>query len=616
MNSIAILILLIVILVAVLQVILLRRKTAIDFTPLQSELQTIEKSQERIERSVRDEIARNREETGNAIRQTREELSNALKEFNDSIVKSMGEMAKLQKDELTVFSGRLETLTKTNEQKLDTMRETIERRLANIQEDSGKKIDQMRSEFTVASQASREEVTRSLKEFGEILVKTLGDMGGNQRSQLAVVIEQIEKLTEATGTKLEGQKTAIDVRLKEIQVEGTASAKQTREEIGNSLKTFNDSMLKGMTGMSEVQRNQMESFSVQIVKLSETNQQKLDGLKTAVEQKLAAIQEDNAKQLDKMRMTVDEKLQSTLEKRLGESFKQVGERLEQVYKGLGEMQLLATGVGDLKKVLTNVKSRGTWGEVQLGALLEQVLAPDQYAKNVATKDGGERVEFAVKLPGPGNDKDEVLWLPIDAKYPMEDYQRLVEAQEKADATLADEAGKQLENKIKQDAANIRNKYLNPPRTTDFAILFLPTEGLFAEVLRRPGLADYLQREHRVLIAGPTTLWSILNSLQMGFKTLAIQKRSSEVWNLLGAIKTEWTKYGDVLSKVQKKLNEASNTIDEAQKRTRVIGKKLKTVQELPISDAQSVLMMEGVSPDADNDTDDAGDAESLTRVSI
>lgn len=374
------------------------------------------------------------------------------------------------------------------------------------------------------------------------------------------------------------------------------------------LKAFNDSVLKGMTGMSEVQQKQMEAFSGQIVKLSETSQQKLESLKAGVEQKLTAIQEDNANQLEKMRMTVDEKLQSTLEKRLGESFKQVGERLEQVYKGLGEMQLLATGVGDLKKVLTNVKSRGTWGEVQLGALLEQVLAPDQYSKNVATKDGGERVEFAIKLPGSGNDKDDVVWLPIDAKYPLEDYQRLVEAQEKADAELAEVATKQLENKIKQDAANIRNKYLNPPRTTDFAILFLPTEGLFAEVLRRPGLPDYLQREHRVLIAGPTTLWSILNSLQMGFRTLAIQQRSSEVWNLLAAIKTEWTKYGDVLAKVQKKLNEASNTIDDAQKRTRVIGKKLKTVQELPVSDAQAVLMMESVSPSADNDNDDTDDA--------
>ncbi len=543
MNSaLLILVSILVVVVAVIQLILLRRKNTIDLTPLEAAIQTIEKTYEKTERTVRDEIARNREETANAIRQSREELSSALKDFNDSIVRSMSEMAKLQKDDLTAFSGRLETLTQSTGQKLETMRESTDRRLASIQED--------------------------------------------------------------TGAKLESQKTAVSDRLKEIQAEGAANAKQMREEIGVSLKAFNDSVLKGMTGMSDVQQKQMEAFSGQIYKLSETNQQKLDGLKIAVEQKLAAIQEDNAKQLDKMRLTVDEKLQSTLEKRLGESFKQVGEQLEQVYKGLGEMQTLANGVGDLKKVLSNVKSRGTWGEVQLGAMLEQVLAPDQFSRNVATKDGGERVEFAVKLPGRSDDCDEVVWLPIDAKYPMEDYQRLVEAQEKADAVLAEAASKQLESRIKQDAANIRNKYLNPPRTTDFAILFLPDEGLFAEVLRRTGLADFLQREQRVVIAGPTTLWSILNSLQMGFRTLAIQKRSSEVWNLLAAVKTEWTKYGDVLAKVQKKLNEASNTIDDAQKRTRAIGRKLKTVQELPASDAQAVLMMESASENFDSESDE------------
>ncbi len=547
MNSILLIVVLaLVVLIAVVQFILLRRKTIVDFAPIQSTLLAIEKSYEHGERSAREEISRNREETANAIRQNREELASALKDFNDSIVKSMGEMAKLQKDDLTVFSGRLEKLTQMTEQKLDATRASTDQRLAAIQED--------------------------------------------------------------TGVKLESQKTAIADRLREIQIEGASSGKQMREEIGTSLKAFNDSVLKGMTEMSSVQQKQMDSFSAQIVKLSEINQQKLDGLKAAVEQKLSAIQEDNAKQLDKMRLTVDEKLQSTLEKRLGESFKQVGEQLEQVYKGLGEMQALANGVGDLKKVLSNVKSRGTWGEVQLGAMLEQVLAPDQFSRNVATKDGGERVEFAVKLPGRSDEIDEVVWLPIDAKYPMEDYQRLVEAQEKAEVELAEAASKQLENRIKQDAANIRNKYLNPPKTTDFAILFLPDEGLFAEVLRRTGLADHLQREHRVVIAGPTTLWSILNSLQMGFKTLTIQKRSSEVWNLLAAVKTEWTKYGDVLAKVQKKLNEASNTIDDAQKRTRAIGRKLKTVAELPACDAQAVLMMESASANMDNESDDLSES--------
>ena len=357
--------------------------------------------------------------------------------------------------------------------------------------------------------------------------------------------------------------------------EETARAlQQSREELTGALKGVGDT-LYGQVGL-----------------LTQTTDKKLDMLREAVEQRLQAIQADNAKQLDQMRATVDEKLQGTLEKRLGESFKQVSERLEQVSKGLGEMQSLAAGVGDLKKVLTNVKTRGTWGEVQLGAMLEQVLTPDQYAANVAVKEGGERVEFAIKLPGRGEDGEEVVWLPVDAKFPVEDYQRLMDAQEKADAEAAESAAKQLEVRIRQCAGDICSKYLNPPKTTDFGILFLPTEGLFAEVIHRTGLVEFVQRECRVVIAGPTTLWALLNSLQMGFRTLAIQKRSSEVWNLLSAVKTEWTKYGDVLTKVQKKIHEASETIEQAQTRTRAIGRKLKDVQELPVAEAKAALMME------------------------
>jgi DNA recombination protein RmuC len=268
-----------------------------------------------------------------------------------------------------------------------------------------------------------------------------------------------------------------------------------------------------------------------------------------------------------------------------------------VHKGLGEMQTLATGVGDLKKVLTNVKTRGTWGEVQLGALLEQVLNPEQFGVNVATRDGGERVEFAIKLPGAGTDKEDIVWLPIDAKFPIEDYQRLIEAQEAGDAAGVDAAGKQLEGRVKACAGDICRKYLNPPKTTDFAILFLPIEGLFAEVIRRTGLAEFIQRESRVVIAGPTTLWSILSSLQMGFRTLAIQKRSSEVWNLLAAVKTEWTKYGDVLESVQKKLEQASKTIDQAKTRSRSVGRKLRDVQDLPVAEAAVLLSLDVLDED-------------------
>jgi DNA recombination protein RmuC len=367
------------------------------------------------------------------------------------------------------------------------------------------------------------------------------------------------------------------------------AAREQRQELGETFKIFGDSVVQRMMDAASIQKGQLDAVSSTIEKLADTNEKKLEAVRVTVESKLRSMQEDNARQLDQMRQTVDEKLQGTLEKRLGESFKQVSERLEQVHKGLGEMQALATGVGDLKKVLTNVKTRGTWGEVQLGALLEQVLNPDQYAVNVATKDRGERVEFAIKLPGQGTDGNETVWLPIDAKFPVEDYQRLLEAQERADSEGAEAAGKQLENRVKSCARDISAKYLAPPKTTDFGILFLPIEGLFAEVIRRTGLTETIQRECRVVIAGPTTLWSILNSLQMGFRTLAIQKRSSEVWNLLAAVKTEWTKYGEVLDAVQTKLHQASETIEKARVRSRAVGKKLRDVQELPAGEVAAIL---------------------------
>jgi DNA recombination protein RmuC len=289
-----------------------------------------------------------------------------------------------------------------------------------------------------------------------------------------------------------------------------------------------------------------------------------------------------------MRQTVDEKLQSTLESRLGESFRQVSERLEQVYKGLGEMHVLATGVGDLRRVLANVKTRGTWGEVQLATLLEQVLAPDQYAANVPTSEtGDERVEFAVRLPGRSDER--AMWLPIDSKFPLEDYQALLEASDRSDIAAIDEAGRRLETRVKVSARDVSAKYLNPPHTTDFAIMFLPNEGLYAEVLRRPGLADGLQRDHRIVIAGPTTLWGILTSFQMGFRTLAIERRSSEVWALLGAVKTEFAKFATVLDGIQKNLHRAATKIDEARRGTRTIQRKLSDVQELPSIEATALL---------------------------
>jgi DNA recombination protein RmuC len=359
-----------------------------------------------------------------------------------------------------------------------------------------------------------------------------------------------------------------DLALIRQEIGGTS--RQSREELTGHLQKMNQSLI------------------VTLGELTKMNEQKLERVRGVIEQRLAFLQEDNNKKLEQMRETVDEKLHATLEKRLGESFQQVSERLEQVHKGLGEMQSLASGVGDLKRVLTNVKTRGTMGEIQLGNLLEQLLSYEQYEANAAVRRGSaERVEFAVKLPAKDEEKG-TIYLPIDSKFPLEDYQRLLDAQEAGDAELAGEAAKQLENRIKLEARSIRGKYIHPPATTDFAILFLPFEGLFAEVLRRPGLWDTLQRD-RVIITGPTTLAAFLNSLQMGFRTLAIQKRSSEVWQLLGAVKTEFGKFGDILDKTKKKLQEATNTMDDAATRSRAIERRLRDVQELPAADTGTLL---------------------------
>ncbi len=474
--------------------------------------------------------------------------------------------------------------------RLDAFEKAQERTERAVREE----VAQSRDELGKAAREQRQELTEAFKIFGESVVQRMMEVAGTQKGQLDAFSSQLASFAMASGERLDG-----------VRAESATGAKQLREEVVSTLKGITEATTKTMGELANVQKAQLETMSSAIGKLSDSNEKKLEAVRVTVESKLQSMQIDNAKQLDQMRQTVDEKLQGTLEKRLGESFKQVSERLEQVHKGLGEMQTLATGVGDLKKVLTNVKTRGTWGEVQLGALLEQVLNPDQFATNVATKEGGERVEFAIKLPGQGADKDETVWLPIDAKFPVEDYQRLVEAQERADVEGAEVAGKQLENRVKNCAGDICQKYLNPPKTTDFGILFLPIEGLFAEVIRRTGLTEAIQRECRVVIAGPTTLWSILSSLQMGFRTLAIQKRSSEVWNLLAAVKTEWTKYGDILDAVQKKLHQASETIEKAKARSRAVGRKLKDVQELPVGEATGLLppnVMEEDPEAAEDDT--------------
>jgi DNA recombination protein RmuC len=373
------------------------------------------------------------------------------------------------------------------------------------------------------------------------------------------------------------QQRLIERLEREVRADIAESGRLGRDEQSLVLKRFGDTL------------NQQLSL------LSESNDRRFAEVRATLEQKLKDIEANNAKKLEEMRQTVDEKLHATLEHRLGESFKLVSDRLELVHRGLGEMQTLAAGVGDLKRVLTNVKTRGTWGEVQLEALLDQVLTADQYAKNVATVPmRTERVEFAIRLPGrsvssAGSGDDVPVWLPIDAKFPREDYERLILAQERADPVAVEEASRALDGRIRLEAKTIAEKYVSPPHTTDFGILYLPTEGLYAEVLRRPGLTDSLQRDYRITIAGPTTLTALLNSLQMGFRTLAIEKRSSEVWQVLGAVKTEFSKFGDVLAKTKAQLLTVTRTIEAAEVRTRTMSRKLRDVEALPGDQAVGLL---------------------------
>ena len=391
---------------------------------------------------------------------------------------------------------------------------------------------------------------------------------------------------------------------RELRREIGENSRGTRQETAQAFATFQQSLVQQGAEATRTQNAQLDAFSLQLASLqktladtlntqlqglSESNARRLAEVRTTMETQLAQLQQSNTAKLDEMRKTVDEKLQSTLEARLGESFKQVADRLEQVHKGLGEMQTLAVGVGSLQRVLTNVKTRGVFGEVQLEALLEQVLTPEQYAKQIETKPrSGQRVDFAIRFPGRGDDGAPV-WLPIDAKFPRDDYERLIDAHERADAPAAELAAKALEARIRLEARSIAENYLAAPHTTDFAILFLPVESLYAEVLRRPGLMDAIQRQHRVTLAGPTTLLAMLNSLHMGFRTLALEQQASEVWKVLGAVKTEFERYGEWVARIKEQVAKASDTLDKADTRAKQMRLALRKVEALPEAEAQVLL---------------------------
>ncbi len=416
-----------------------------------------------------------------------------------------------------------------------------------------------------------------------------------RKMNTTIVLEQVLQIEKRLLTieKVQDQMQAnLGNELSTLRNEAALNARSAREEANASFMSFQHSVLSRMTEIAGMQKDQLEIFSRQLGTLTQNNETRMEGMRQTLEDKLKSIQDDNNQKLEQMRATVDEKLHATLEQRLGESFKLVSDRLEMVHKGLGEMQTLATGVGDLKKVLTNVKTRGIWGEIQLANILEEILTADQFCVNIATRPGSnERVDFAIRLPGKQTG-EECVWLPIDAKFPQEDYLRLVDASESGNQILAEEAARQLENRIKLEAKSIRDKYINPPHTTDFGIMFLPTESLYAEVVKRPDLLELLQREYRIIVTGPSTMAALLNSLSIGFRTLAIEKRSSEVWILLGAVKTEFAKFGEVLDKTRKKLDEASNSLETASRKSRTIVRKLKQVEEIPASDSLGILGLE------------------------
>jgi DNA recombination protein RmuC len=383
--------------------------------------------------------------------------------------------------------------------------------------------------------------------------------------------------------------------LANARAEQATAARNAREELGGALSRQAQATQQQLTGMAGAQNEQLKHFGERLAELTKSNDARLEAVRAIVEQKLDALRVDNAQKLEQMRATVDEKLQTTLDQRLGASFKHVSDRLEQVHKGLGEMQTLAVGVGDLKRVLTNVKTRGTWGEVQLAALLAEVLTPQQFGTNVETVPGtGKRVEFAIRLPGRGDD-GKPCWLPVDAKFPLDDWQRLQDALERADASAAELARKSLADFLRLQAKTIHDSYVAPPHTTDFAILFVPTEGLYAEMMSRPGFAEALQRDYRVTLTGPTNFMALLNSLQMGFRTLVIEQRSSEVWKVLGAVKSEFGKFGAVLAKTKERIDKAGEELEKAGVRSRAIARELRSVEALPAPEAGRLI---GVTLDA------------------
>jgi DNA recombination protein RmuC len=579
--------------IAVLQVVLLLRKPRVDLPPeWLAQLQRLEQSGQATLMAVakNDGALDGMTQQLQSFAQTTNHNLESVRQMVDAkLAQVVGESRAGRSELLAAFSA----FESKQEQRLSAVEAALGQRFAALQVSTVASLEASRKALDDKLALAQGDALAGRKEVSDVLTTF--------RAELTVAVAKLASETQQSRSALADSATLMETHIQQRFDALTAATRQTLDSLKGDLTGQLGAMSSAMSGALKDQlegnghqiRNQFtvlqDAVSQQLGGLVQGSHQNAEQLRAALNERLAAIQADNTAKLEEMRRTVDEKLHATLEQRLGESFKHVSDRLEQVHKGLGEMQTLAQGVGDLKHLLSNVKTRGIFGEAQLANLLEQVFVPDQYAAQVATRPGSKNVvDFAVKLPG-NSEHGEPLWLPIDAKFPNEDYERLLDAQGRADTVGADAAGKALELRIRLEAKSISEKYVEPPHTTDFAILFLPTEGLYAEVLRRPGLMEALRREYRVTLAGPTTLLAMLSSLQMGFRTLALQKRSSEVWQVLGAVKTEFSKFGAVLSKVKSQTETVLKTLDSAEVRSRAMGRALKKVEAMPESQVQALI---------------------------
>ena len=600
-------------------------------------------TEEAVSRLLRDEADRIRLAADEQARGLRQELSENVRGFQDTTIKILGELSDALGAQIMTLCGRLDSGIKTIDERATATGKKLDEDLAKVSDEAGRhrdclrqtletKLDDIATKQASAAKELREETTVSVRQLGSTVADTLNHLSSQQKERLENVTLALTSLTDnqgktqealrrtlesrlessinviaeramAIGTKLDEGLTqlakeanhhrdclreTLESKLGDIVTKQVGTAKELREETNRSFHQLGSSVADTLNHLSSQQKERLENVTVAIVSSTEKQEKAQEGLRRAVEGRLDVIRTENAAKLEEIRGTVDERLQQTLEARLGESFHRVVEQLERVYKGIGEMQSLAAGVGDLKKVLSNVRVRGTYGEIQLAMLLEQFLSPEQIIKNAQIKENTqERVEFAIRLPG--RDGEHEVLLPIDAKFPQEDWERLMAASDAGDVEIVAEAGRSLENRIKCFAKSIKEKYISPPTTTDFAILFLPTESLYAEVLRRPGLFENLQREHHVTLTGPTTFTALVNALQVGFRSLAIEKRSSEVWHILGAVRTEFGRYNEVVDRLAKQLNTAAKSVESLGVRTRAMNRRLRDVERLPDETAKMML---------------------------